>query len=129
MPDIRMSAKEYQETMRNWANNYANGQKDTFLDLFDRYMRVTSSVGLIRSAMFILSEMIGTDRSGDWGFDPANITVPKEIYEILQRAERGELILSDKLSILPNEDGSAVMKLEFDIIEPYDSEGDVGDGE
>ena len=129
MPDIRMSAKEYQETMRNWANNYANGQKDTFLDLFDRYMRVTSSVGLIRSAMFILSEMLGTESFMVNSFDPANITVPKEIYEILQRAERGELIISDKLSILPNEDGSAVMKLEFDIIEPYDSEGDVGDSE
>ena len=129
MSDVRMSAKEYQETMRNLANNYANGQKDTFLDLFDRYMRVTSSVGLIRSAMFILSEMLGTESFMVNSFDPANITVPKEIYEILQRAERGELILSNNLSIIPNEDGSAVMKLEFDIIEPYDSEGDVGDGE
>ena len=129
MADVRMSAKEYQESMRTWANKYADGQKDTFLDLFDRYMRVTSSVGLIRSAMFILSEMLGTESFMANSFDPANIIVPKEIYEILQRAERGELILSDKLSILPNEDGSAVMKLEFDIIEPYDSEGDVGDGE
>jgi len=129
MSDVRMSAKEYQETMRNLANNYANGQKDTFLDLFDRYMRVTSSIGLIRSAMFILSEMLGTESFMVNSFDPANIIVPKEIYEILQRAERGELILSNNLSIIPNEDGSAVMKLEFDIIEPYDSEGDVGDGE
>ena len=79
--------------------------------------------------MFILSEMLGTESFMVNSFDPANIIVPKEIYEILQRAERGELILSNNLSIIPNEDGSAVMKLEFDIIEPYDSEGDVGDGE